>query len=289
MEKIRNFLKTHIDNEALLYFKKHDQYPQEVYNRILNKWSDDSNFSEKHRFDLIEILIEKPKEKKILDMAAGCGSFVIQGLKNGYDTYGIEPEIWKHELVDLKFNENNYPTQWRNRIVKGIGENLPFENETFDLFDSWQTIEHVQNEEECIRELFRVLKKGGKGFLSGPDYICFFEGHYRMFWFPLLNPNSKFAKFYVKLMGRPLEGLKTFHAVNPFNTRKYAKKVGFKIIDIKRKQIYDAVKRRLPILKYKVFSPVLPLIYAAWDLFAFFKYFGRGEATISYLLIKPEE
>lgn len=289
MEKIRTFLKTHIDNEALMYFGTLEDYPKEVYNRILKKWSIDSDMSEKHRFDLINILIEQPKEKKILDMAAGCGSFVIQGLLNGYQVYGIEPEAWKHELIDLKFQEHNYPVSWRSHIIKGVGEKLPYQDETFDVFDSWQTIEHVQNEEKCLIELFRVLKKGGKGILRGPDYICFFEGHYRMFWFPLLNPNSKLAQLYVKLRGRPSEGLRTFHAVNPYKTRKYARKAGFKIIDIKRKQIYTAAKRKLPFLKYKLFFPALPIIYAIWDLIAFFKYFGRGEATISYLLIKPEK
>ncbi len=289
MQSVNEFLKEKIDREALMYFRDINDFPQAIYKKILEKWGDDTKFNEKHRFDLLELLIADVKSKKILDMAAGCGSFVIQGLKNGYNTYGVEPEVWKHALIDLKFSENSYPEQWRSRVVRGVGEKLPFESETFDVFDSWQTIEHVQDEKACLEELFRVLKKGGKGILRGPDYICFFEGHYRMFWLPLLNPKSKLAKLYVKFRGRPLEGLQTFHAVNPFKTRKFAKKAGFKIIDIKRLQIYNGAKRRFPFLKMKMFFPLLVSIYAIWDFLLFFRYFGRGEATISYLLIKPDE
>jgi 2-polyprenyl-3-methyl-5-hydroxy-6-metoxy-1,4-benzoquinol methylase len=285
MSATKEYLKKKIDEEILLYYKDASKYPSAMYDRLLVRWSDDSVFSEEHRYVLLNILIPDIKEKKILDMAAGCGSFVLQGLRNGYNTYGVEPEEWKHEVIDLKFKENDYPVDWRDRIVKGVGEKLPFEDETFDVFDSWQTIEHVADERDCIFELYRVLKKGGMGILRGPDYICFFEGHYRMFWFPLMG-KGPLARFYLKLRGRPYGGLDTFHPVNPFKTRRYAREAGFKIIDIKRKQIYDAAKRRMPILKKGVFKPALWGIYLMWDMYRGIKYFGRGEATISYLLVK---
>ena len=195
----REFLTTQIDKEALNYFHTLEEYPRETYDELLVRWGDDSVFSEKSRFDLIERLIPDAKSKKVLDMAAGCGSFVLQGLRNGWNTYGVEPEDWKHELIDIKFEENDYPAEWRDRIKKGIGEKLPFEDETFDIFDSWQTIEHVQNERDCMFEFYRVLKKGGRGILRGPNYFCFHEGHYRMFWFPMMG-DSKFAERYLKFM-----------------------------------------------------------------------------------------
>ncbi len=285
MSRIKEYLKKKIDEEILLYYKNPSNYPKEIYEKLLIRWGDDSVFSEEHRFILLNILIPNLHEKKILDMASGCGSFVIQGLRHGYDTYGIEPEEWKQEIVDLKFSENDYPKEWRARIKKDVGEKLSFPNDHFDVFDSWQTIEHVGNERDCIFELYRVLKKGGMGILRGPDYICFFEGHYKLFWFPLLE-DSKFAKFYLKLRNRPLGGLKTFHAVNPFKTRKYAKEAGFKVIDIKRKQIYDAAKRRFPPFSSPICAPILWGIYLMWDTWRGIRYFGCGEATISFLLVK---
>jgi SAM-dependent methyltransferase len=270
MNLAQQYLKNELDKEILLYYFDNKDYPQDLYQRLLVRWGDDSVFSEEHRFVLLNILIPNLKDKKILDMAAGCGSFVIQGLRAGYN---------------LKFQENDYPKEWRERLPQAVGEKLPFEDNTFDIFDSWQTIEHVTDERDCIFELYRVLKKGGMGILRGPDYICFFEGHYRMFWFPLMG-DGKLARLYLKLRGRPFGGLKTFHPVNPFKTKRYAREAGFKIVNIKRKQIYDAAKRRIPMLAHPLFKPVLFGIYFMWDMYRGIKYFGTGEATISFLLIK---
>ena len=286
MMKAREYLKEQLEKEVLLYERKLSDLNESVFNEILERWSNDEKTTEAHRYDLLNYLIPDLKSKKILDMAAGCGSFVIQGLRNGYDTYGVEPEDWKHKLVDIKFVENNYSADWRGRLKRGIGEELPFDDGFFDVIDSWQTIEHVASEEECIKEFYRVLKKGGCAILRGPDYICFHEGHYRMLWFPLLNPKSRFAKWYVNLRKRPLGGLETFHPVNPFKLRNYCRKAGFKIVDIKRKILYNAAKRRFPILKYKLFFPALPIIYLIWDFSFWLKNFGLGQSTISYMLIK---
>jgi SAM-dependent methyltransferase len=285
MDKVKKKLKEHIDKEALNYFHTLEEYPKSTYENLLIRWGDDSVFSEKQRFDLLESMIPEVKQMKILDMAAGCGSFVLQGLRHGWNTYGVEPEAWKQDLIDLKFEENQYPREWRERIVKGIGESLPFPDESFDAFDSWQTIEHVQDEKDCIFELYRVLKKGGQGILRGPDYISFYEGHYRMFWFPMMG-KGPFARMYLKLRGRPNEGLDTFHPVNPFRIKKYARQAGFEIVDIKKKQIYAAAKRKYNFLNGPLGSIGLPLIYAAWDFTKGIKGIGRAEATISLLLIK---
>lgn len=285
--RAKAYLKKRLEEEVLLYERKIEDLDKATFKTILDRWSDDSLNLEAHRFDLINRLIPNAKEKKILDMAAGCGSFVLQGLRSGYNTYGVEPEAWKQDLIDIKFEENNYNPQWRERLQKGIGEDIPFSDNYFDIIDSWQTIEHVQNQKKCIREFYRVLKHGGMCILRGPSYWCFNEGHYRMFWFPMMHPKSKFAKWYVgKIRRRPLGGLDTFIPVSPMKIRKYARKVGFKIVNIKRKQIYDGAKRRFPFLKNKLLTPVLFSIYILWDFIRLIKNYGIGQRTISYLLIK---
>lgn len=287
--KSKEYLRKKLEEEVLLYERKINDLDAKVFETILDRWSDDSLLLEQQRFDLINRLIPNAKEKKILDIAAGCGSFVIQGLLQGYDTHGIEPEEWKQELIDLKFQDYNYPQEWRGRLVKGIGEDLPFEDNSFDLINSWQTIEHVQDLEKCIIEMYRVLKPGGSAVIQGPDYICFYEGHYRMLWFPMLNPKSAFAKFYVgKIRRRPLGGLSTFVPVNPFKLKSYCRKAGFKVINSKKTIIRDACIRRMPILKNKSLNFVVDFIYLGWDFYFSLKNFGTSERTINYLLIKEK-
>jgi SAM-dependent methyltransferase len=48
--------------------------------------------------------------------------------------------------------------------------NLPFDDNTYDLFICSHVLEHVDDDHKAIAELFRVTKKGGRGILMAP--IC---------------------------------------------------------------------------------------------------------------------
>jgi len=58
----------------------------------------------------------------------------------------------------------------------GTNTSLPFDNDSFDYLVSWNTIHYEDNEadiQRAISEYARVLKKGGRFFLSttGPDHM----------------------------------------------------------------------------------------------------------------------
>ena len=57
---------------------------------------------------------------------------------------------------------------------------IPFSNESFDSVISCETIEHVSHPYGAIRELARVLRPGGRLFLTTPSYFNLF-GIYRMY------------------------------------------------------------------------------------------------------------
>lgn len=104
---------------------------------------------------------EEIKKSRILDMSSGCGTFVFYGLMNGYDIYGIEPVKWKHEFNFLKAKEKGYPDAWMKRFCSAVGEYLPFNDETFDIISTYQTLEHVQSHKKCFGEFKRVLRMRG--------------------------------------------------------------------------------------------------------------------------------
>jgi ubiquinone/menaquinone biosynthesis C-methylase UbiE len=284
----KEFLSEKIDEELGLYYKDLKQSNPEIRQMIIERWSNDALNSENSRYQELNKYIQDLGNKKILDMSSGCGSFVIQGLLKGHNVHGIEPEDWKQALIDLKFKENSYPSEWRSNIRQGIGEKLPFENESFDVFNSWQTFEHVQSVQACLNELNRVLKPGGKGIIHCPSYMTFYEGHYRMFWLPMLG-NSSLGKFYVKLMRRPIGGLSTFVPITKSMLVKQAKKAGFTITDIPKNEIYDAAKRRFPRLIKSIGFFALPILYNTWALKQAITRFGRVERTIHVMLTKENK
>ena len=283
----KSFLTDKIENEILLYYKKLDRVDRSIIDNIVARWSDDRLNSEKDRFTELNRHLYDPATKTILDMSSGCGSFVIQGLLTGWDVHGVEPELWKQDLIDLKFSENNYPSEWRSRIKQGIGEDLPYENGQFDAFNSWQTFEHVQNVDDCLKELYRVLKPGGKGIIHCPSYMTFYEGHYRLFWFPMMG-NSAFGRAYVRMMGRPIAGLRTFVPIKKSTLTRKAKAAGFSVVSIPKQEIYEAGKRKFSVLNGGLGKLVLPILYFGWTIIQGIKRFGRHERSIHLLLTKSK-
>ena len=51
------------------------------------------------------------------------------------------------------------------------GKEIPFEEETFDAVVSYQVIEHIEEDEDYVKEIERVLKKEGQLFLTTPNRL----------------------------------------------------------------------------------------------------------------------
>jgi ubiquinone/menaquinone biosynthesis C-methylase UbiE len=209
--KLKRFCTEHIVQEIRTFWgKPHLDY----VNDVAGAWLDDKSGA-RWRYNVIREQNCLKINTRILDMASGCGAFVFYGLYNGYQVYGIEPEHWKITLSGMKIEENGYPQSWKNRFIKGQGEKLPLIDGCFDIVTSFQTLEHVSNVESCLREMLRVVRKGGCIFLHFPDYMSTYEAHYRLPWFPLL-PKS-LAQIYLMLLRRPVAGLGNLNYVTRRN------------------------------------------------------------------------
>lgn len=86
----------------------------------------------------------------------------------------------------IKFAKGRYP---QIKFTKAEAEKLPFKNNQFDLILCYETIEHVRDPRKAIREMRRVLKKGGhlilamdSGSLSFQIIWFFWEKTYGKVW-----------------------------------------------------------------------------------------------------------
>jgi len=150
-----DFLKSKLKDDMQLIGKIDDNEIE----RVADAWMNDQTNSH-HRFEVIKAF---KNTNKILDMASGAGTFVFYGLLNGYDVYGIDPEVWKHEFNFLKAKQFGYPEEWNNKFSIGVGESLPYQDNEFDFVSTYQTLEHVQDVKKCLKEIVRVTKNGGWG------------------------------------------------------------------------------------------------------------------------------
>lgn len=199
LDALRAALKENIRRESAEYFGIDDP---EWLEQVTSNW-----FHDEENYDGRWQVIAKRAAVvgRVLDVAAGCGTFILNGLLNERDVYGIEPEEWKRLHFRNKILATGYPKQWLHHVVCAKGESLPFPDRHFDLVTSYQTLEHVQDIERCLREMLRVLKNGGVLYLRAPDYHSFFEPHYRLPFLPKMNKDL--AARYLRLLGRPVKGL----------------------------------------------------------------------------------
>ncbi|VEP16994.1 Methylase involved in ubiquinone/menaquinone biosynthesis [Hyella patelloides LEGE 07179] len=221
--EVKDFLRENINEESEKYFGVTDS---KLVERVTNNWFNDQN-----NYDgRWQKIIEKVQiVGKVLDMASGCGTFTLFGLQNGYDVWGIEPEKWKREYFKKKVIASNYPEEFLKHLVEGVGESLPFDDASFDVVTTYQTLEHVKCVSSCIQEMLRVLKPGGILYIKCPNYDCFFEPHYRILFLPKMN--KKLAAKYLKIIGKPTLGLQTLQwtteaeIINLLNTNNCIDKV----------------------------------------------------------------
>ena len=121
----------------------------------------------------------------ILDFGCGAGGFLYTALKAGLDAYGVDCDPSRREIYQ-SFMHNNPKNL--DRWMLYDGNILPFKSQTFDIVYSWYVLEHVQNIDQALREIVRVLKPGGFVALFTQDVRGAYDGHVRIPWPPFLHP-----------------------------------------------------------------------------------------------------
>lgn len=141
----------------------------------------------------------RPADPLILDLGSGVGNFVVACRKKGLRAFGIEPDRIGQgsSLTSLQIARKRLDTA---AFASALGEQLPFADATFDLVVLDQVIEHVSDQARVLGEAWRVLKPQGAMYVACPNYLRFYEPHYKTWFFPLM---PKFlGAVYLRLRGR---------------------------------------------------------------------------------------
>ncbi len=106
------------------------------------------------------------------------------------------------------------------QAYQGDGENLPFQDASFDIVYSNGVLHHSENTKRCLAEVFRVLKPGGKAVLM------LYARHSAIFWCNIvprgLFTGEMFRWPEAEWIGRVTEGKPKFgQTKNPY-TRVYS-------------------------------------------------------------------
>ena len=106
--------------------------------------------------------------QKLLDLGCGRGEFLAGFIQLGLCGYGVDMSSQAKELC-------------QNADIKECNlenEQLPYEDESFDIIFSKSVLEHFYYPEKIVQEIYRVLKSGGTAITMVPDWETDCRGFY---------------------------------------------------------------------------------------------------------------
>jgi methionine biosynthesis protein MetW len=105
---------------------------------------------------------ELNSDARLLDCGCSDGEFTLKKAENigTRKIYGIDV---------VEENVNKAKAKGIEVYCGDLDQRFPFEDETFDVVSASQVIEHVSNTDGFLREVLRVLKRGGYVIISTPN------------------------------------------------------------------------------------------------------------------------
>jgi ubiquinone/menaquinone biosynthesis C-methylase UbiE len=118
---------------------------------------------------------ELVKNKIVLDVACGSGYGTKLLADNAKKAFGVDVDKPTIEYAKKHYASNN------TEFLVGDGEHIPLPDHSVDVVITYETIEHIRDYEQFMRDISRVLKPDGLAVISTPNDLEFAEGnHYHL-------------------------------------------------------------------------------------------------------------
>lgn len=160
--------------------------------RIINIFPKGFRLRLNHRRYAIEKFVKKSaetlkKEVKVLDAGAG-------------------PCPYKKFFNHCKYESTDFVDTYKCLDFICSLDNIPRKSDTYDAVISTEVLEHVEYPQKVINESYRILKKGGRLFLTTPQAWRIHQAPHNYFYFThyglaSLLKNAGFSKYTIKPMG----------------------------------------------------------------------------------------
>ncbi len=193
----------------------------------------------KTHFEHLLEIIPDLKSRNVLDLGSGRGKFLVELAQNNVKSIGLE-------LNREYIQKSAYLAKEKNvsiRVDQGVGEKLPYNDNSFDFINMAEVIEHVDSPDKVMKESFRVLKQGGLIYVSVPNRFGIKDQHFNLYfinWMPRFL--SEIVLTWLK-QHKEYGGTIGFQRLSQMHYKTYSSakhlfiKSGFKVRDIRLKKI----------------------------------------------------
>ncbi len=134
---------------------------------------------------------------RLIETAAGdrlLGNVFENGVGLGAYLARLALQAQQAVGLDIELERTHHTHQHVRDVVCGVGENLPFPENHFDLILSNEVLEHVYDDFAAVREMVRTLKPGGRMLIFCPNrgypyetHGIYWRGKYHFGNIPLVN------------------------------------------------------------------------------------------------------
>lgn len=122
------------------------------------------NLVSRRRFALQMLETKVSQGSNILDIGCGTGHLAGELMQRGYAAWGVDLSEAMVEYAREHYN--------RDRFRVGDIEQIPFPDNTFDAVMCLGVMEYLEKDEPALREMWRVLKPGGRAVITTPNIVC---------------------------------------------------------------------------------------------------------------------
>lgn len=117
------------------------------------------------RAQVILSTVENRKHNHILEVGCGRGFYM--------KTLSQLPGVTKIEGIDINPHyvaiAQNFAKHKKVHIQQASAYKLPFKSNSFDIVISTEVLEHLEDDTTAVREMYRVLKPGGRLLITVPN------------------------------------------------------------------------------------------------------------------------
>jgi SAM-dependent methyltransferase len=128
--------------------------------------------------------INKNGKLKVLDIGCAQGQVLAALHELGHIAYGVEP----YKPAIQTANQLSKLLKFQFTIKEGTAESIPFDSNQFDCVLAFSVMEHVENLEVSLLEIYRVLKSGGVFWFNSASSMSPIQSEIGMFpffgWYP---------------------------------------------------------------------------------------------------------